>query len=68
MSNRIAIDMDEVLADTLSKHLAMYNLEHRDSLTKQDLGGKFIYEAVRSDRRERDVSIPARRIFLGIFQ
>jgi hypothetical protein len=31
--------MDKVLADTLSRHLAMYNLEHGDTLTKQDLEG-----------------------------
>ena len=37
MSLRIAIDMDEVLADTLAKHLAIYNLEHGDSLTQHDL-------------------------------
>jgi 5'(3')-deoxyribonucleotidase len=53
MNTRIAIDMDEVLADTLSRHLAMYNREHSDTLTKQDLGGKFIYEAVRAERKER---------------
>jgi len=63
MSNRIAIDMDEVLADTLSKHLAMYNLEHCDSLTKQDLRGKFIYEAVRSERRERVREYPKAKDF-----
>jgi 5'(3')-deoxyribonucleotidase len=63
MSTRIAIDMDEVLADTLSKHLAMYNLEHCDSLTKQDLGGKLIYEAVRSDRRERVREYPRAKDF-----
>jgi len=40
MSTRIAIDTDEVLADTLFKHLAVYNLEHCDTLTKQDLEGK----------------------------
>jgi 5'(3')-deoxyribonucleotidase len=37
MRLRIAIDIDEVLADTLAKHLAIYNLEHGDSLTKHDL-------------------------------
>ena len=63
MSNRIAIDMDEVLADTLSKHLAMYNLEHGDTLTKQDLEGKFIYEAVRADPRERRPRVSARQGF-----
>ena len=63
MSNRIAIDMDEVLADTLSKHLAMYNLEHGDTLTKQDLEGKFIHEAVRADRRESVREYPRAKDF-----
>ena len=67
MSNRIAIDMDEVLADTLSKHLAMYNLEHGDTLTKQDLEGKFIYEAVRADPRERRPRVSARQGFFSFF-
>lgn len=49
---RIAIDMDDVLADTLTKHLAIYNLEHGDSLTKRDLEEKKIYEAVRAERCE----------------
>lgn len=30
---RIAIDMDEVIADFLSKHLALYNAEFGESLT-----------------------------------
>jgi 5'(3')-deoxyribonucleotidase len=45
--------MDEVLADTLTKHLTVYNLEHGESLTKRDLEGKKIYDVVRADRRER---------------
>lgn len=53
MNSRIAIDMDEVLADTLTKHLTVYNLEHGESLTKRDLEGKKIYDVVRADRRER---------------
>lgn len=63
MSTRIAIDMDEVLADTLAKHLAMYNLEHGDSLTKRDLEGKKIYEAVRADRSERVREYPRAKDF-----
>jgi hypothetical protein len=33
MSPRLAIDKDEVPADTLAKYLAIYNLEHGHSLT-----------------------------------
>jgi 5'(3')-deoxyribonucleotidase len=60
---RIAIDMDEVLADTLTKHLAIYNLEHGDSLTKRDLEGKKIYDAVRAERREQVREYPRAKDF-----
>ena len=58
MKKRIAIDMDEVLADTLSHHLAIYNAEHEDNLTKADMQGRKIYEAVLEVRRERVRSYP----------
>ena len=35
---RIAIDMDEVLADTLAQFLAAYNREFGDNLTKAQAG------------------------------
>ena len=31
---RIAVDMDEVLADALSEHLARYNRDHDEAITK----------------------------------
>ena len=63
MNSRIAIDMDEVLADTLTKHLTVYNLEHGESLTKRDLEGKKIYDVVRADRRERVREYPRAQDF-----
>ena len=63
MKTRIAIDMDEVLADTLTKHLAAYNREHGDSLTKADMVGQKIYEAVREERRERVRDYPRAKDF-----
>ena len=51
MHKRIAIDMDEVLADTLTHHLAIYSAEHGDSLSAADLDGRKIYEAVDEVRR-----------------
>ncbi|RLQ97373.1 5' nucleotidase, NT5C type [Falsibacillus albus] len=37
---RIAIDMDEVMADFVTKHLYLYNSDFNESLTKKDLLGK----------------------------
>jgi 5'(3')-deoxyribonucleotidase len=50
---RIAIDMDEVLADTLAEHIARYNRDHDEALTKADLQGKWLWEIVSADRQER---------------
>ncbi|PWV90983.1 5'(3')-deoxyribonucleotidase [Paenibacillus cellulosilyticus] len=36
---RIAIDMDEVMADFSSKHLSQFNAKFQDSLTLEDLQG-----------------------------
>lgn len=37
---RIAIDMDEVIADFIPRHLQLYNEEHNESLTLEDLKGQ----------------------------
>jgi 5'-nucleotidase len=50
---RIAIDMDEVLADTLAQFLAEYNREFGESLTKAALAERKLAEIVPSDRRAR---------------
>ena len=50
---RIAIDMDEVLADTLGEHLARYNRDHGEAITKADLEGKWLWDMVSIDRHER---------------
>jgi 5'(3')-deoxyribonucleotidase len=50
---RIAVDMDEVLADALAEHLKRYNRDHGEALTKGDLHGKWLREAVSADRHER---------------
>jgi 5'(3')-deoxyribonucleotidase len=46
MKQRIAIDMDEVLADTVTKRLAMYLTEFGEELPLEKLHGFKIYEAV----------------------
>jgi 5'(3')-deoxyribonucleotidase len=50
---RIAIDMDEVLADTLGEHIARYNRDHGEAITKADLEGKWLWDIVSIDRHER---------------
>jgi len=43
---RIAIDMDEVIADTLRKFLAVCNAELGISLAKSDLAGKNLWDVI----------------------
>jgi len=48
---RICIDMDEVIADTLSEHLRRYNQEFDESITPDDLAGKGLWEVTPHDRQ-----------------
>jgi 5'(3')-deoxyribonucleotidase len=50
---RIAVDMDEVLADALTEHLARYNRDHGEAITKSHLHGKGLWDIVSADRHER---------------
>lgn len=43
---RIAIDMDETICDSLSRHIEWYNRDFNTSLTKRDVTGMQIYQAV----------------------
>jgi 5'(3')-deoxyribonucleotidase len=47
---RIAVDMDEVMADSLAEHLFRYNRDHDENLTLEDLHGKALWEVVSIDR------------------
>jgi 5'(3')-deoxyribonucleotidase len=49
---RIAIDMDEVIADSLEKHLRLYNAEFGASLTVVDTRGRKLHDVVAEDHRE----------------
>lgn len=40
MRKRIAIDMDEVMADAVSKHLQLFNKDYREEITLDDLKGR----------------------------
>jgi 5'-nucleotidase len=46
MDRRIAIDMDEVSADTMAHYLTLYNAEFKQTLTKEHFHGKHIYEVI----------------------
>jgi 5'(3')-deoxyribonucleotidase len=43
---RIAIDMDEVTADTMSHYLDLYNAEFKMALTKEHFYGKRVFEVI----------------------
>ncbi len=47
---RIAVDMDEVMADALAEHLLRYNRDHNENLTPEDLHGRALWEVVSIDR------------------
>ena len=52
MKKRIAIDMDEVMADFIPKHLSLYNQEYKDTITIQDLNGCTL-ESLRPELEDR---------------
>lgn len=50
---RICVDMDEVMADTLSEHLRRYNEAFDEAITPEHLYGKGIWEYAPEDRRQQ---------------
>lgn len=53
MKKCIAIDMDETICDTMSRHLDWYNSEFGQSLTKSDIYGVKIYNRVPQEHSQR---------------
>ena len=49
---RIAVDMDEVIADAIAEHLERYNRHFHERLTKADLEGRWLWDAVPVSRHE----------------
>lgn len=49
MKKRIAIDMDEVIADAVKKHIACYNKGFNAAITVDDLQGKKLRQIVEPD-------------------
>jgi 5'(3')-deoxyribonucleotidase len=58
MRQRIAIDMDETIVDTLTRHLEWYKIEFNQQLTKTDLYGAKIYQRVAPEHLARVKSYP----------
>jgi len=50
---RICVDMDEVMADTLAEHLSRYNQAFDEEVTASDLAGKGLWEVVPLDRQQQ---------------
>lgn len=48
---RICVDMDEVMADTLSEHIRRYNQTFDEEVTTEDLAGKGLWEITPLDRQ-----------------
>lgn len=49
---RIAVDMDETIADSLTEHIRRYNAEFAPQITADDLYGKHLAEFASSDRSD----------------
>ena len=47
---RIAVDMDEVMADAVAEHLRRYNRDFKEQVTVADLEGKWLWDVVQMDR------------------
>ena len=50
---RICVDMDEVMADTLAEHLRRYNQTFDEEVTTEDLAGKGLWEITPLDRQQQ---------------
>ncbi len=48
---RICVDMDEVMADTLAEHLRRYNEAFEEEVTPHDLVGKGLWEVTPAERQ-----------------
>ncbi len=58
MRKRIAIDMDETICDTMTRHLDWYNQEFNQNLSEEDLMGTKIYHRVPAEHLARVRSYP----------
>lgn len=68
MKQRIAIDMDEVIADALSGYLERYKEEFQIDLPRADLMGKKVYAVVREEHRATVRDYPVAKTFFRNLQ
>ena len=54
----IAIDMDDTIADTLSRHLQWYQREFGVSLSRESIRGSKIYDVVPEEHRKAVAAFP----------
>ena len=50
---RVCVDMDEVMADTLAEHLRRYNQAFDEAVRPEDLAGKGIWQSTPLDRQQQ---------------
>ncbi len=50
---RICVDMDEVMADTLAEHLRRYNQAFDEAITPEDLAGKGLWQYTPVERQQQ---------------
>jgi 5'-nucleotidase len=60
---RIAIDMDEVVADSLGRFLDIYAREFGTRIAREDLRGRHLFDAVPAEHREAVRGYPRREEF-----
>lgn len=60
---RIAIDMDEVVADSLGRFLAIYEREYGERIERERLHGQHLFQQVPADRRDAVRAYPHREEF-----
>jgi len=60
---RICVDMDEVMADTLAEHLRRYNQTFDEDVTPEDLAGKGLWRLLRSTARLSCALFSTQKIF-----
>lgn len=49
---RIAVDMDEVMADTVAEHIRRYNHDHGASLSTEVMDGKWLWQCVPEEHQQ----------------
>ncbi len=55
---RIAVDMDEVIADSFSRHLRRYNEQAGERLTRELIASRGLHALIPRDRRDEFAAIP----------